>query len=349
MGDINQLVRLLHLPPDLLRGGENLSKASSATRSTEQPKAAAAEEAAANNILTLTKTARTQKKQSYTVSHLYYSLDGKEHAGAKKFLDRLIWWNSRSDNDRLGDTECPDGCSSLQKGVKNMNETVDTPGDLNNVKRMSNVSVTYADSANDKDNGKFNVRIWSPGSGSGSETYASVVDYCDIKNEAPEREVMVSLLKRMYERYVKLKGIQKLNSKNIQPWKGWYYLSRFALEKRGSVKLYKIVDSVTGEDNRIAYVPLMQHAPELTFLHKSTYGTIMNITDFKDFEKYTDIEKVPWGEYVNKTEEERKKLQNESFMVDVILADEIIADGDKFNCILDGPNVAEIYGCEPKE
>ncbi|MFB1019121.1 MAG: hypothetical protein QMC37_02650, partial [Flavobacteriales bacterium] len=151
MGDINQLVRLLHLPPDLLRGGENLSKASSATRRTEQPKAeeaSAAAAAAAKNILTYEKTAKTQKNKSYTVRHLYYSLDGKEHAGAKKFLDRLIWWNSLSDNDRLGVTECPDGCSSLQKGVKNMNETVDTPGDLNNVKRMSNVSVTYADSAN---------------------------------------------------------------------------------------------------------------------------------------------------------------------------------------------------------
>jgi hypothetical protein len=177
MGDINQLVRLLHLPPDLLRSGENLSKTSSATRSTEQPKAAAAEEAAAKNILTYEKTAKTQKDESYPVSHLYYSLDGKEHAGAKNFLDRLIEWNSLSDNERLSKDEC-NGCSSTQTPVNSRNESVDTPVDLNNVKRMSNVSVTYADSTNDKDNEIFNVRIWSPGSG--SETYASVVDYCDI-------------------------------------------------------------------------------------------------------------------------------------------------------------------------
>jgi hypothetical protein len=347
MGDINQLVRLLHLPPDLLRGGENLSKASSATRSTEQPKAAAAEEAAAKNILTYEKTAKTQKDESYPVSHLYYSLDGKKHAGAKKFLDGLIEWNSLSDNERLSKDEC-NGCSSTQKGVNSRNETVDTPVDLNNVKRMSNVSVTYADSANDKDNGKFNVRIWSPGSGSGSETYASVVDYCDIQNEAPERKVMVSLLKKMYERYVELKQHMVTNKNGqSQEWKGWYYLSRFALEKKGSVKLYEIVD----KDNRIAYVPIMQHAPELTFLHKNKNGTTMNITNFKDFEKYTDIKKI---EYVKKTEEERKTLQKESFMVDVKLADGV-ADGAKpqkkqiFNCISDAANVAEIYGCKPKK
>ena len=152
MGDINQLVRLLHLPPDLLRGGENLSKASSATRSTEQPKAsaaAAAAAAAAKNILTYKKTAKTQQKIEYPVSHLYYSLDGKKHAGAKKFLDRLIEWNSLSDNERLSKYEC-NGCSSTQTPVNSRNESVDTPGDLINVKQMSNVSVTYADRHNAK-------------------------------------------------------------------------------------------------------------------------------------------------------------------------------------------------------
>ena len=98
----------------------------------------------------------------------------------------------------------------------------------------------------------------------------------------------------------------------------------------------------------------MQHAPELTFLHKNTYGTIMNITTLKELEKYTTIEKIPWDEYVNKTKEESQPLRQESFMVDVRLADGV-ADGAKppkkqiFNCISDAANVAEIYGCKPKK
>lgn len=252
----------------------------------------------------VSKPTRQDGKTTYESRHVYFSSTGRENVAAEAFLDALNAWNTLSDNNKLSPHECPSGqCSATAPiTVEDRKHAVDTPQDLDMVRRMSNVSVAYGE--------RTSVRHWNP---LDLAEFANVAEVEEVTDTATE-SMKSAAWEKIREGYARLK-----RSDHNRP--GWYYLLTFAMALKGSgrdkkdqklLRLYEVRD----REGNVATVPVLCHSPELTVQHTRN-GLNDAVKNSNELERLFDVSSYIQNE--NGAEFAKIRLLNESMNHDVQL------------------------------
>lgn len=209
------------------------------------------------SVIEYTERAKTQSQKNYVSKHYYFSSTGEKIDAAEEFLRALNKWNNLSDNSHLSDGECGNCPKITTEGVNNVGAVVDTEDDMRKVKELSNFSMTYGVIKKTKKTDKItSAQHWDP-LVVDDKSYSVRVVEADSMEKNAGADVKKILLDKIYKRYIFLKRTDDKNR-----WKGWYYLMRFAFD---DTTFYEV--KALGSQGPVAYVPIIQHAPELTNRH----------------------------------------------------------------------------------
>ena len=235
-------------------------------------------------------------KTTYESRHVYFSSMGRANVAAEAFLDALNAWNARSDNNKLSPHECPSGqCSATAPiTVEARNYAVDTPQDLDMVRRMSNVSVAYGEGTS--------VQHWNP---LDPAQFANVEEVEEVTDTATE-SMKSAAWEKIREGYARLK-----KSAHNRP--GWYYLLTFAELKKQDVLMFYEVKDIEGN---VATVPVLCHSPEMTVQHTHN-GRNATVKRSNELERLFDVSSYIQNE--NGAEFAKIRLLNDSLRYDVHL------------------------------
>ena len=248
-------------------------------------------------------TTETQGGKTYEFEHVYFSSTGRANAAAEAFLDALNAWNTLSDNNKLSPHECSSGrCSATAPiTVKDRKHAVDTPQDLDMVRRMSNVSVAYGEGTH--------VQHWDPLK---PAQFANVVDVDKVANveEVTDTTATESMKSAAWEKI--REGYARLK-KSVHNLPGWYYLLTFAELKNQDVLMFYEVRDIEGN---VATVPVLRHSPELTVQHTRN-GHNYAVKNSNELEDLFDVSSYIQNE--NGAEFTKIKLLNDSVKYDVQL------------------------------